>query len=133
MASDATKPPIPTGESKSIYQIAREDGRYPPEAFEFVQEGLNFTLSRLEKPRHVTGTELSEGLRDLAIQRYGLLARTVLAGWNIAGTVDFGHIVYAMVKAGVMSKREEDRLADFEGVYDFEEAFDRQFAIELKD
>jgi uncharacterized repeat protein (TIGR04138 family) len=133
MATDATNPPVPPGQSKSIYQIAREDGRYSPEAFEFVQEGLNFTLSRLAEHRHVTGTELSEGLRDLALQRYGLLARTVLAGWNISATLDFGNIVYAMVKAGVMSKRQEDRLEDFQDVYDFEEAFDREFAIELKD
>ena len=134
MAKHPSKQSEPHGpQPKSIYEIAREDGRYAPEAFEFVQEGLNFTLKRLSEPRHVSGAELSEGIRDLAVQRYGMLARTVLASWKITSTSDFGQIVFVMVNAGVMSKCEQDRLEDFENVYDFAQAFERNFAIELKD
>ena len=121
------------GDAKSIYEIAREDGNFSPEAFEFVQEGLNHALGKLNKPRHVSGPELCAGLCELARQRYGLLARTVLGGWRITCTEDFGRIVFAMVAAGVMSKCDEDELSDFVDVFDFEDVFDRDFAIELRD
>jgi uncharacterized repeat protein (TIGR04138 family) len=126
-------PGQPAGEVKSTFQIARDDGRYPPDAFEFVQEGLNHTLSQLSKPRHVSGAELCRGIADLAAARYGLMARTVLARWHITGTRDIGEIVFAMIAAGVMSKCDQDDIEDFNDVFDFHEVFDRRFAIDLKD
>ena len=74
--------------------------------------------------RHVSGQELCLGLRSLAVEKYGLLARTVLRGWGVRTTEDFGKIVYAMVEAGLLRTSENDSLEDFRGVYDFEEAFD---------
>jgi len=112
----------------------RASGPYPIEAFAFVREGLAFTASRvhhdnamLEKPeRHVSGQQLCFGLRDLAIERFGLLAPLVLHHWNVERTEDFGRIVFAMIDVGLMSKTDEDSLDDFRAVYDFEEAFSRQ-------
>ncbi|MEQ8845358.1 MAG: hypothetical protein RIB58_10945 [Phycisphaerales bacterium] len=74
--------------------------------------------------RHVSGQELCLGLRSLAVEKYGLLARTVLRGWGVGSTEDFGRIVYAMVEAGLLRTSERDSLDDFRGVYDFDEAFD---------
>jgi uncharacterized repeat protein (TIGR04138 family) len=51
------------------------------------------------------------------------MARTVLHRWNIKRTEDFGKIVFAMVDLGLMRKTEEDTIRDFEGVFDFHEAF----------
>lgn len=112
-------------------------GRFPPEAFCFVQEGLRHTVDTIhadkepdaEGGRHVTGQELCLGLRDYAIEQYGFLARTVLATWNIQRTEDFGRVVFAMVEAGLMRKTAEDSLEDFQGVFDFDEAFAE--AVEL--
>jgi uncharacterized repeat protein (TIGR04138 family) len=73
--------------------------------------------------RHVTGQVLCYGLRDFAIQEYGLLARTVLRRWHINACEDFGRIVFAMVDAKLMNKTDEDSIRDFVGVYDFNEAF----------
>lgn len=120
---------------KSLWTLIREHaGPYPPEAFLFVQEGLRHTVERLfdqsspnlEGERHVSGPQLCLGLRDYAIAQYGLLARTVLAYWNIHRTEDFGRIVFAMVETGLMRQSDQDSAEDFIAVYDFDEVFGRQ-------
>lgn len=69
--------------------------------------------------RHIGGGDLCRSLRRIAVERWGLLARAVLASWNITRTVDFGRIVLEMVEKGHMSSRPEDTLGDFADVYDF--------------
>ncbi|MEC9373373.1 MAG: Minf_1886 family protein [Planctomycetota bacterium] len=106
-------------------------GPYPPEAFSFVQQGLRFTVDKLRamdetmptEGRHVSGQELCHGLRDFAVDQYGQLARLVLERWNVRRTEDFGKIVFGMVQAGLLRKTDEDRIEDFTGVFDFDEAF----------
>ena len=105
-------------------------GRFPAGAFVFVREGLAHTVEILhgendsgEETRHVNGKQLCAGLRDYALKRYGLLARTVLKRWSIDSTEDFGRIVFAMVEAGIMRKNADDTFEDFCGVFDFDEAF----------
>ncbi len=106
--------------------------KYPLEAFIFVRNGLDFTVRSIhgdpEKAgsnanRHISGQQLCYGLRDYAVEQYGLLARTVLQRWSIHCSEDFGHIVFAMVDAGEMAKTDDDTLENFAGVYDFSEAF----------
>jgi uncharacterized repeat protein (TIGR04138 family) len=65
------------------------------------------------------------GLRDFAIERYGMMALQVLQGWNVHRTDDFGRIVFGMIDAGLLSKTNRDSAEDFRGVYDFHEAFSR--------
>ncbi len=107
----------------------RQDGRYPPEAFEFLQRGLELTAQRIHgdpdenRPRHVSGQELARGLRDLALQSWGRLARDVLSRWNIRRTRDFGEMVFFLIELGLMSKRDSDRIEDFDDVFDFDAAF----------
>ncbi|MCB9849402.1 MAG: hypothetical protein H6817_01705 [Phycisphaerales bacterium] len=74
--------------------------------------------------RHVSGSDLCWGLRDYALQRWGRMTRSVLAGWNITETVDFGNIVFAMIEFEFMQKQPSDSLEDFRNVFDFAEAFD---------
>ena len=76
-----------------------------------------------EADRHITGQQLCLGLRDFAIDRYGMLAPAVLGHWNIRRTEDFGRIVFAMVQHGLLSKTSDDTLEDFRSIYDFKEAF----------
>ena len=106
-------------------------GPYPIEAFNFVREGLSFTMHNVhenvdelsEPDRHVNGQQLCLGLRDFAIEQYGLLAPIVLQHWSIFRTDDFGRIVFAMIEAGLMSSSNRDSLEDFRAVYDFSEVF----------
>lgn len=115
-------------------RVMSKAGPYPVEAFQFIREGLAHTAKTVhgdkacdaeapEDSRHISGQQLCLGLRDYAIKRYGLLARTVLNKWHIEGTEDFGKIVYALVEADEMRKSEGDSMEDFVNVYDFEEAF----------
>lgn len=104
--------------------------RYPKfhgKAFLFLLSALHSVLAKLEEPRHISGEELSIGVRDLALEQYGPMARTVLAHWGIHGTEDLGDIVFAMVECGVLVKQDEDRREDFQGLFDFEEVFERNY------
>jgi uncharacterized repeat protein (TIGR04138 family) len=108
-------------------EILARDPRYQPEAYEFVRDGLGVTVRKLKAPRHISGQELLAGLRTYALKEFGPMAKTVLNGWGICRTEDFGAIVFNLVDAGLLGKTEEDRLDDFSDGYDFDEAFRRPF------
>jgi len=114
-------------EKKDFHQLAEEiyleDPRYKPDAYEFLMQGLYFTQKKLSRKGHVTGKELSEGMRDFAIEQFGPMVKTVFSHWGITGTCDFGNIVYNMIKKGMLSRTEEDSIDDFKEVFDFQEAF----------
>jgi len=83
--------------------------------------------------RHVSGRDLCWGLRDFALQRWGLMARAVLASWGIRSTADFGRIVFGFIDFDMMRKQNDDVIDDFQDVYKFEEAFDEPFRIGPRD
>lgn len=125
--------------TKSLEQIAKESG-YPIEAFQFVREGLQYTVQQIhgqdaqqDKQRHISGRHLCHGLHKIALQRWGLLAQEVLRRWNITSTMDFGSIVFAMIEQNWMMKTDQDRLEDFLDVYDFNRMFNVEFTIEDRD
>ena len=113
-----------------IQKLIDSNSRYKFEAYSFVMAGLHFTMSSLEKPRHVSGQELCEGIKRYAFDQFGPLAQTVLEYWGIRETLDFGHIVFALVEAGLMRKTEEDSLDDFKNAYDFKTAFSSKLIFE---
>ena len=51
------------------------------------------------------------------------MAKTVLDFWGVRKCDDFGKIVFNLVERGVLGKTEQDKLEDFKGGYDFDEAF----------
>ena len=116
-----------------IDEIAEKDSRYKSEAYLFVLAALHITVDSLPEPRHVTGQELVEGMRIHGLDQFGPLAISVFGHWGIANTEDFGHIVFSLVDAKLLGKTEEDSLADFKNVYDFEKAFDPQPLYKLAD
>ncbi len=112
-----------------IREIARRDGRYAAEAYTFLLESLDFTITRRAAgKKHVSGPELLEGFRDLAVETFGFLARSVLAEWGIEATDDVGEVVFGLIEQDLLQKTAEDRREDFHGVYDFAEAFDEGFS-----
>lgn len=165
---------------KDLKTVIRELGKYPADAFEFVQEGLSYAvvemhgemteaqntvykfmhendldLDQLEVfhlngqlpdelaellqdaggieqlNRHVSGEHLCWGLRNYAVSKFGAMASAVLSHWNIRCTRDFGEIVFALVDNDFLQKQPDDGVEDFEEVFQFEEAFDRAFRIDL--
>jgi len=115
---------------KNLEEIAREDGRYGPAAFKFVYDGLGYTIRNVaSEPRHVSGQMLCEGLRQIAIEKYGRLALLVLNSWGIKVTRDFGEIVYTLIDHEWMSAQSTDNIDDFNAVYDFKTVFRDQFTF----
>ena len=127
---------------KKLYEVIKADGRYPPDAFAFLQVGLARAVGEVygdsaeadeDKPHHVSGRQLCNALRDEGKDRWGMLARTVLNKWNIHETLDFGKMVYLLVENDLMQKTEKDSVEDFRDVYGFDEAFGAEEIFELQE
>ena len=113
---------------KRLEEIAGENGRFSPQAIEFVYEGLGYTAKKvIAEPSHVSGQTLCKGLKKLALEKWGRLAMLVLDNWGIKTTRDFGEIVYLMIKHKWMSAQPTDSIDDFNDVYDFKTVFEDQF------
>ena len=84
--------------------ICQKDLRYKLDAYTFVLAGLNYTMEKLNRQGHLSGAELSQGLREYALELYGRMAKTVLEHWGVENTIDFGIIVFNMVDSGVLGK-----------------------------
>jgi len=109
---------------KSIEEIAKTTGLYCPAAYRFVYEGLDYTIRNITKEKgHISGQTLCEGLRRLALDRYGRLAGLVLRSWGLRTTRDFGEIVYILIDNEWMTAQPTDSIDDFNDVYDFQTAF----------
>ncbi|MBS3821315.1 MAG: hypothetical protein GVY16_05120 [Planctomycetes bacterium] len=113
----------------SIEQVIHEDGRYRPEAFGFLHEGLARAVQNVYGEKagpggHVSGRQLCLSLRDLACERYGMLAPVVLRRWGIRESIDFGNMVYLLIDNGFMRKTDEDSIEDFRDVFDVAKDFD---------
>jgi uncharacterized repeat protein (TIGR04138 family) len=118
----------------AIAKALTSKGPYPIEAYQFIREGLEYSVGRVQAGgrdahssatdgNHVTGQQLCMGLLDFAIARYGMLAPAVLERWRIHRTDDFGRMVFAMIDVGIMAKTPSDSMEDFRSVYDFAEVF----------
>lgn len=130
--------------------VAR-DPRYSVDAYEFVFASLDLAKVRRRKAkrprgrgrkprggakpeaRHVSGKELSEAARELALDLYGRLALPILNGWGIGSTSDLGEIVYNLIEAGHLERSDDDQRADFDNVYDFDAALCRDYEIPIED
>ena len=118
--------------SVAIERVAVEDGRYPPQAFHFVNEALDHMDRRLRQRgerRHLTAEELLEGVRRLALERFGLMARVVLEQWGVSRTEDIGEIVFLLVEHELLFKDDRDSKEDFKDVYDFRTVFDDAYRV----
>lgn len=123
---------------QALEELLSRDRRYSWEAYRFLLESLAYGHEHLGlgaeageegAGRHVTGQELCEAIRQYALRQFGYLAKTVLEQWGVRSTSDFGEMVYNLISVGEMSKSPRDRRADFDDVYDFEQAFVANFEI----
>jgi len=108
-------------------RIRLRESRYDERAYLFVLAALEFVQQRLPERRHLTGRELAEGCRDLALARYGVLARLVLEHWGLRNSLDIGEVVFTLVDTGLLMSQPNDTKEDFVGVFDFQSAFDRDY------
>lgn len=114
---------------KDPRKVALEDGRYSPDAFDFLFQGLDRAVKLAGREehqgtaRHVSGQELLEGMKQQAIELFGPLGAYVWRAWGIHSTRDWGNIVFLLVEAELLNRQEADRLEDFESGFDFDEVF----------
>lgn len=121
---------------ETVSRICEKNNTYHVEAYYFIREALNFTTKALNKSpdnRHLTGAELSHGIRRYALEQFGPIAFDVLSDWNLHTTHDFGEIVFQLINEGVFGKSESDRMEDFDQVFDFREAFVLPFHLPAED
>lgn len=123
--------------NSALDPVLAQDPRFPREAYLFVREALDHTQELLVKrggklPRHVSGMELLDGIRDLAIKQFGPMAITVFDEWRIRRCEDFGEIVFNLVENKILSKTDEDSREDFKRGYDFTEVFRRPYLPSLR-
>ncbi len=117
-----------------IWELCRQDRRYAYEAYEFVCAAVTFTQQKLQRhhdqsaERHISGRELLEGLVDLAVEQFGLLASLILKRWGVHTTADVGQIVYQLIDLGILSRSERDRPEDFHDVFDLHQRVQEQMA-----
>ncbi len=110
-----------------VERIRRADGRYTPEAYGFVMESLDATVRDLGERRHVSAAELIRGLCRYTKVRYGMLGYAVLQQWGVRGPGDVGEIVFQLVDAGILSRRDEDTRGDFDQVEDFKRVLEDEY------
>jgi len=108
-------------------RLNERNPRFEGRAYLFVLSALHAVMEELDERRHISGRELAEGVRNLALERFGPMARTVLEHWGIHTTEDLGEIVFALVDCGILTKQAEDRPEDFADVFDFHEAFEENY------
>lgn len=108
---------------QTIEELAARRGVFRPDAYFFVLEALEAAVAAREEPGHVTGEDLLEAVRDLGRDRYGVMAPEVFGAWGVRETIDFGRVVFHLVEAGLLRKRERDSLRDFIDKFDFADAF----------
>ena len=118
----------PMSFEEAVALVVSRDPRYEPDAYAFLRQALDHTIRRLKKPadgprRHVSGRELADGFRDLALREFGPMALRVLNHWGLKRSGDIGDLVYNLIETGVLGRSDEDRREHFDDVYDFERAF----------
>jgi uncharacterized repeat protein (TIGR04138 family) len=128
--------------------VVARDPRYSIHAYALVREAIEYTERSRKRRRaarsrrsgkaaaaapHITGRELCEGFRRLALAQYGLMTLAVLNRWGLHSTADLGAIVYNLIASGDVELTPGDSRADFDDVFDFETVFRREVVLTLDD
>jgi uncharacterized repeat protein (TIGR04138 family) len=108
-------------------RILLKERRFDERAYLFALAALEFCQQRLPERRHISGRELALACRDLAIERFGVLARLVLEHWGIRSSADIGDVVFTLVEMDFLLSQPDDRREEFVDAFDFGDAFDRSY------
>lgn len=108
-------------------RIRAQEARFDESAYLFVLSALEYAQSRLTERRHIGGRELAGACRDLALERYGVMARLVLEHWGVRSTADIGDVVFTLVALGLLISQPSDSRNEFADVYHFDQAFEREY------
>ncbi|MBM3993830.1 MAG: hypothetical protein FJ303_06715 [Planctomycetes bacterium] len=127
---------------KKLDPIIRRDPRYAYEVYEFVFHGLEHAQKLLGRDEsshtedtsfHVTPRQLVEGICHLARIEFGLMAPVVFRMWGVRNTSDFGEVVFNLIDAELMSRTPDDNRADFDDLFDLDDALVHDFRIVMEE
>ena len=114
-------------EKEDYTEILKKDDRYDSRAYDFVLEVIH--VASTDAKGHVTGQELLDYFRDMALDAYGPLTYTVLNDWGVRCCEDVGAIVFNLYDAKRIGKTESDSPEDFVGGFNFKHEFLDPFAV----
>ena len=112
-----------------IGKIVQRDVRYRPDAYEFVNDAVFYTIRSLQREnlsredRHVSGAELILGIVRYAENQFGPLAWEVLRDWGITTGSAVGDVVYNMIEVGLLTAGKKDSREDFNEIDSLEPLF----------
>ena len=115
------EPPEIHYETDNFADILAKDSRFDPRAYDFILQVI--AEASADAKGHVTGMELLDYFRDLALDAYGPLAYTVLSDWGVHSCEDVGAIVFNLYDTKRIGKTDSDSPADFIGGFDFKTEF----------
>src|SRR5438045_5591400 len=104
-------------------RIRIREPRFHEQAYLFVLSALEMCQAQLTVRRHITGIELANSCRELALERYGVMARVVLEHWGICATADIGDIVFCLVDLGSLLSQPQAPRDETVGVLEFDLGF----------
>ena len=108
-------------------RIRAREPRFHEHGYLFVLAALEFCQTRLTERRHITGRELAAACRDLALERFGVMAGLVLDHWGVRASSDIGDIVFTLVDLELLMSQASDTREEFADVFDFDQAFARDY------
>jgi uncharacterized repeat protein (TIGR04138 family) len=108
-------------------RIRVREQRFDERAYLFVLAALEFCQQRLPERRHITGRELALACRDLALDRFGVMARLVLEHWGLRRSSDIGDVVFTLVELDLLMSQATDSRDEFVDAFDFDQAFERDY------
>ena len=114
-------------EKEDYTEILKKDDRYDSRAYDFVLEVIH--VASTDAKGHVTGQELLNYFRDMALDAYGPLAYTVLNDWGVRCCEDVGAIVFNLYDAKRIGKTDSDSPEDFVGGFNFKHEFLDPYAV----
>lgn len=99
---------------RKVALLLTRENRFPADAYRFISEAVAFTVSHLDKRRHVTAAELLDGIREFALEKFGAVAASVMSSWGVVKEDDAGTVVYLLIGVGLLRASEDDSPEDFQ-------------------
>ncbi len=93
--------------------VSGRDTRFKPEAYGFILASLDFHRSKMEQDGHLEAEELITSVIELALLKFGPMAKSVFMHWGVNESIDVGSIVYNLIDLDILSKTEEDTHEQF--------------------
>lgn len=98
---------------RKIAPLLNKEPRYNKDAYLFVAEAVSYSVANLPVRGHVSASELLDGIRSFARNKFGAVSREVLISWGLEKEADVGNVVYLLISVGLLSESEDDSQEEF--------------------